>query len=179
MHLSNFAVSFDVQLRSLQHLGALAIVAIAACTLTVDTNSLTNHDCGAGEKYCAGSNQCVSTSDPVYGCLTPNCASCFFPHAQTTQCDNRGSCVIGTCTAPWAQCGEAQCSINLATTVDHCGQCGTSCVPTSGTDPHGTAQCVNSSCQMNCNTGWVDCDGIQDNGCECAVGKCVAGVCQP
>ena len=50
----------------------------------------------------------------------------------------------------------------------NCGTCGRAC----GDATRGTGQCVLGTCEMICEPGWSNLDGIPENGCEAA---CVAG----
>ncbi|MGM0576379.1 MAG: MopE-related protein [Myxococcota bacterium] len=64
-------------------------------------------------------------------------------------------------------------------TVQHCGGCGISCLALEV--DHATPVCSTSgavpACSFDCDEGWVDVDGVTDNGCECQpqAGPDVAG----
>ena len=57
------------------------------------------HDAGCrpSEKRCEGN--CVSITDPLYGCKLLSCSPCVIPHA-VPACVN-STCAIGSCNAPW------------------------------------------------------------------------------
>ncbi len=50
---------------------------------------------------------------------------------------------------------------DLQTDVTNCGSCNHTCV-----NPHGTTVCLGGVCDPTCTTGWGNCDGVADNGCE-------------
>src|SRR5207237_6243909 len=59
-----------------------------------------------------------------------------------------GACCSGVCR-------------NLASDVAHCGGCTLSC-----TNPNGTTTCQGGRCVPACTSGFGDCDGNDNNGCE-------------
>jgi len=53
------------------------------------------------------------------------------------------------------------CETDLRTSPDHCGGCRMAC------SSAGAVQaCVNSACTPTCNSGFANCDGVGNNGCE-------------
>ena len=52
---------------------------------------------------------------------------------------------------------------DLTSDPDHCGACGAPCPRDA---PHAIAACVHGSCDWSCNSGWGDCNGSRDDGCE-------------
>ena len=75
-----------------------------------------------------------------------------------------GGSAGGGCPGMMADCdGNSSngCEVDLATDVNHCGACGDAC-STAG----GAASCVSGSCSIACNSGFDDCDGNVDTGCE-------------
>ncbi len=154
--------------------------------------------------------------DPGDGCeqdLTSDITSCgrcgglcSVAHG-TPACDPDDGCVVSDCDGGWANCNSDNsdggyddgCEVNTDDSVDNCGACGNKC-----SAANGTATCVDGECQvMGCQTGYGDCDGDYDNGCErqistdkdscggcgsagvqCdtvfqnATGKCVDGACE-
>lgn len=148
------------------------------CTFTVDTGPLSDGICPPGKKRCdvAGKATCVPTDDPKTGCNSPRCDSCGtqgWSHAQT-KCDAQGQCAVLTCESNWGDCkgGNDGCETSLQVSDDNCGICGISCkLPVR---PNATSRCVNGKCQIgssDCDPGYVDCDGIENNGCECPPSK--------
>jgi hypothetical protein len=103
-----------------------------------------------------------------------------------------GSCVI-ECPAGRTACDGA--CVDTDTDVDHCGACGNACEA----GFHSTAVCRDGTCSVECLAGWSDedgdgdcetctssgaeeicngvdedCDGVVDNGFDCAMGSEVA-----
>jgi len=83
------------------------------------------------------------------------------------------------------------CAADLQTDVGNCGACGKVC----GNRANAYGLCKQGACAIGCNTGFGDCDGKADTGCEsmfatdskhcgacgksCGGARCVAGQCQP
>ncbi|MFO0629288.1 MAG: MXAN_6577-like cysteine-rich protein [Polyangiales bacterium] len=90
-----------------------------------------------------------------------------------------GACALGPCTGTFANCdGSAVngCEVNLASTVAHCGACGSACA-----FANASASCVSGRCALGaCNSGYGNCDGIAENGCETNLASTVAhcGACR-
>jgi Ca2+-binding RTX toxin-like protein len=58
---------------------------------------------------------------------------------------------------------ENACETDVATSVAHCGACGSTCPNMANAQ----RACVSGSCQIgSCNNGFSDCDGAVANGCE-------------
>lgn len=80
------------------------------------------------------------------------------------------SCAAGQCTSPcatgFADCdGDRRtngCEINLNTDAKNCGGCGRQC---SGSNQTNTS-CIAGQCTGPCQSGFADCDGNRQNGCE-------------
>jgi hypothetical protein len=120
--------------------------------------------CGAGTANCDGDaqNGCETNlrtdADHCGDCATP----CSLPNASAA-CAG-GVCAVGTCSAPFADCnGDPKdgCEANTKTDVENCGACGVSCPAI-----HGAPSCAGSACQISCDSGFADCDGKPENGCE-------------
>ncbi|HEX6244151.1 MAG TPA: hypothetical protein VFZ61_24715 [Polyangiales bacterium] len=119
--------------------------------------------CGAGRGEC--------DDDPGRMCetdLTGSSQHCGFCGnacmvAQGTGACEARSCVVGGCSAGYADCdGDyfTGCEAMLDSS-EHCGECGKVCV-----NPHGVAACSAGKCAPACAVGYDDCDGNPDNGCE-------------
>ncbi len=88
-------------------------------------------------------------------------------------------CVPKTCAAQGAACGSISDGCGATQDCGSCNQAGESCAG-GGTDnrcgcacqlPHATASCLSGVCSVSqCNSGWADCDGQPDDGCEVNIG---------
>jgi hypothetical protein len=71
---------------------------------------------------------------------------------------------VASCNGGYGDC-DAQpangCETRVTTSTAHCGRCENAC-----TNPHGTTVCTNGGCVPTCATGWGNCDGNFENGCE-------------
>jgi hypothetical protein len=64
------------------------------------------------------------------------------------------------CPAGQQRCGDV--CVNLATSLDHCGVCGSRCAP-----PDASAACIGGRCVITgCGSRRADCNGVADDGCE-------------
>lgn len=98
---------------------------------------------------------------------TNNCGSCgmvcpTYPHSTTT-CSN-GICTP-VCNAGWKNCNgdwKDGCETNVGTDCNNCGNCGSTCP----LYPHSTRSCSNGKCTPMCSSGWKDCNGNWNDGCE-------------
>jgi len=95
--------------------------------------------------------------------------------------------------APSIVSGEAgaACTADLQADVGNCGACGKVCA----NQANAYGVCKAGACAVGCNTGFGDCDGKPETGCEamlatdsnhcgacgksCGGARCVAGQCQP
>jgi hypothetical protein len=120
--------------------------------------------CSSGWDNCDGSITNGCETDLLNN--SQNCGQCgkiCSSSGGTPNCNN-GTCGIA-CTAPLADCDNNAgngCETNTSNTVAHCGGCGHAC----GTANTTSTLCNNSQCTLNCTTGWANCDGNPDNGCE-------------
>jgi hypothetical protein len=95
-----------------------------------------------------------------------NCGSCG------TACSSGQFCDAGECAACQSGFGDCDsngangCETNLTSDVNNCGACNLVCQTANG-----TPACRSSACEIGaCNTGFADCDGNADNGCELYTG---------
>ena len=83
------------------------------------------------------------------------------PHASAL-CE-AGACKL-RCAAGYGDCNGARddgCEVSLTTDGD-CGACGRTC-----SADHAQARCIEAQCALTgCETGWGDCNGARDDGCE-------------
>ena len=121
--------------------------------------------CNSGMKDCNGNwlDGCETDTSKD----TNNCGSCgmvcpTYPHSTTT-CSN-GKCTP-VCNAGWKNCNgdwKDGCETNVGTDCNNCGNCGSTCP----IYPHSTRSCSNGKCTPMCNSGWKDCNGNWNDGCE-------------
>jgi microcystin-dependent protein len=97
-----------------------------------------------------------------------NCATCGSTCTKansTVTCPKPAGCTWNACNAGYATCGAVAqnvgCPINLLGDLSNCGTCGAVC----GT-ANNVPQCVNGTCNLNCNALWGSCDNLNANGCE-------------
>jgi hypothetical protein len=101
-----------------------------------ETSLATNTNCGACGRACTGA---LSVCNAMTGnCVAPGCPTGF------TFCADDSTCV------------------NVLDDPRHCGRCGNVCPPR----PNSAPVCRMGACGIACNTGFANCDGIAENGCE-------------
>jgi hypothetical protein len=160
-----------------------------ADNMVCETNLRSITNCGACGATCGplanaaascGSGQCTGTCDPGFrdcdnslsnGCETnvrtlTSCGGCGTPCAYAnaaTSCTS-GSCSLSSCNAGYGNCNGLPsdgCETRLNTTGD-CGQCGRAC-----NLANAAPSCSSGACRVSsCNSGFGNCDGRADNGCE-------------
>jgi hypothetical protein len=116
-------------------------------------------DCDGDPSACEAS---VESSTAHCGFCNNACAA-----ASGTPACVAGECRVQACDGGFGDCDGVQangCEVPLATTAQHCGSCATAC-----TNAHGTTSCNGSSCAPTCSSGFGDCDGSRQNGCETAL----------
>ncbi len=134
--------------------GALCVgsVCVAGCNA--------GRPCPASQQCCGGA--CVDPQSNIAHCGACD-ARCTIASG-TAACMN-GTCAVGACTAPNANCdGNATngCETDTSRDVMHCGGCAMPCAARA----HATASCGSGTCSYVCETGFADCDGDASNGCE-------------
>ncbi|MDF2695495.1 MAG: hypothetical protein K0S65_3878 [Labilithrix sp.] len=74
-------------------------------------------------------------------------------------------CPSNACPTGRTTCATSQfrCDVDLRTDRMNCGTCGVACPIDTSSDSYA---CVDSRCVSSCGRGYLDCDGIADNGCE-------------
>jgi hypothetical protein len=95
---------------------------------------------------------CTSNADcaPGYGCKTST-GQCLKNDGESCSVDS--DCLNNKCCSGFCR--------NLQTDANNCGACGAVCVALNGTN-----SCQSGHCVPNCTTGWGDCDGNPNSGCE-------------
>ena len=116
--------------------------------------------CPAGKADCDGksSNGCEVTLGTA-----DNCGSCGDKCAGDTTCKD-STCQI-QCPAGKGDCDSNAangCEAELTTDEANCGGCKKACAAAD----HASVTCENSSCKLECTTGFADCDKNATNGCE-------------
>jgi hypothetical protein len=143
------------------HCGACANA--CAVDLICSRGSCVASPCAAGLGDCDGDpTTCEATVDQSL----VHCGFCNNPCAianGTPECA-QGRCRVQGCDPGFDDCDGLPgngCETTLATTTEHCGACRAAC-----SNDHGNTSCNGSSCAPNCATGFGDCDGLPENGCE-------------
>lgn len=123
--------------------------------------------CNSGWADCDGnaSDGCErNIATDILNCGSCNYACPGYAHAQPA-CQN-GVCGLGLCNSGWGNCDGNDpngCEANLLTDPLHCGSCPNACKD----PPHGTPGCSGGNCTLaSCDSGWDDCNGDIDDGCE-------------
>jgi hypothetical protein len=135
--------------------------AVAAC----DAGACTIGTCADGHEDC--------DQDPLTGCEVDISASvsscgacgneCVTPHG-TSACTD-GACEVATCDDGFVDCDQdpaTGCEANLTNDPEHCGACGTACLP--------GEQCEAGQCALLCDADKANCDGDIETGCETDLG---------
>jgi hypothetical protein len=140
---------------------------VGSATLVCQGTACVIGTCGASTKKC-GTN-CVSLTDPIYGCGATTCDSSTCPAAGTGTLVCQGTtCVVGTCGVGTKKCGT-KC-VALTDPTYGCGAttCDSSTCPAAGT---GTLVCQGTTCVIGtCGAGTKKCGGNcaptdANNGC--------------
>jgi hypothetical protein len=160
--------------------------------------------CGSCTKACAPGQVCGPTNGS-YDCIsdcpqeTTKCGtSCVNTTNDTTNCGSCGtvcardkavaSCNNGTCDYKCID-GFHDCSGTCVSNINP-KACGPSCVACSAGGANTHPLCIGGGCSVECDKGWLDCDGDPRNGCEqqgtdpatecktpCGKGSCAATEC--
>jgi hypothetical protein len=131
--------------------------------MCLDTSGGDILNCGGCGRACAaGAANGVSAAACVGSLCKPSCLDGF-----------------ADCADPAAPAADDGCETNVHT-PNHCGSCTNAC-----TLDHATAKCPSGTCEVDkCTSGFSNCDGSSDNGCECADlgdanrGCCPSGGCE-
>jgi len=146
-------------------------LAVIACSLTIDEDELGGEPalvCPSKQKACnvEGVIQCVSLTDPSFGCARPSCIPCNLPNATATCKPSTGECAVAACVGSWNDCDLASsngCEVNTSYDVDNCGGCHRPCQA----KPHAEVACGSANCYIRfCERGFKDCNDKFDDGCE-------------
>ncbi|MCH2109431.1 MAG: hypothetical protein MK135_08875, partial [Polyangiaceae bacterium] len=132
--------------------------AIPTCDDRRKNGSESDVDCGGSCSPCEVGRGCEFDSD----CIQPE-----DPAPGTVACVEQ-ACVIA-CPMGRGDCNASAsdgCEVDLNTAVGNCGVCGQACEPANA-----AGQCSQGVCGIDfggegCSTGFFDCDGQPENGCE-------------
>lgn len=152
---------------------ALAVTgsfAVLACTFTVDLEPLQDGDCGENAKLCLdpmdGVEKCVDFLDPNFGCAVQSTCRPCAPQNATAVCSTGGTCTYGACDPGYDDCNFDRtdgCETDTDFSADHCGECNNAC-----SLANADSVCVQGRCRVDgCADGFEDCNGEDDDGCEC------------
>ena len=126
----------------------LTVSLAGACSVITDTGGLVFVEPGG---------ECTTTEE------------CAVPANSVVECQ-AGSCVVLGCTAGYDNCDGNQangCEVDITSDLSHCGGCGEVCAI-----PSATAICTDRVCSIgSCLTGFENCDGNVNNGCEAQLGS--------
>jgi hypothetical protein len=124
--------------------------------------------CSAGKGDCDGDQQCEAELDTdPYNC--GRCGNVCSAANGKSDCVG-GKCVVTSCDDGWQNCNGSEkdggyangCETNVASDSKNCGACLADCE----TLGHSAGTCQDGRCALLCDTGFEDCDGKLDNGCE-------------
>lgn len=108
-------------------------------------------------------------------CDPDNCGGCGIKCGDGVQCINgQCGCSLGLTQCADAWCGPSAASVCKDTMQDasNCGACGNECPQPDDLPPHMISGCEGGTCgHLQCETGWENCDGKKDNGCEVELAK--------
>jgi len=165
--------------------GAACADPLMCCGGTCVNPNTDMNNCNACGNVCGTRSQCIGAACQ---CDSPfeNCDDSFSSNGceidPRSDLDNCGGCgVLCRRTRATAQCSGFSCSIQRCdagfdncdgvdnngcetplNTLSDCGSCGSSC-----SRSNASATCSTGSCRIqSCNSGWGNCDGDDNNGCE-------------
>lgn len=142
-------------------------------------------DCTPGETKPAddGCNTCSCTNEGKWSCTDEACSECMPGETKeagdgcnTCSCfGGSWGCTMKFCGDPLVcDAGEADCNgdpadgceTSIASDEMNCGACGNVC-----NFPGGLGACVSGQCAVGeCQTGYANCNGLADDGCEAQIG---------
>lgn len=112
---------------------------VLACSVLVDTSDL-DAGCPSGQRLCDGN--CVSDTDPAYGCTPGQCGP---PCTKTNAIPH---CVAGSCEVKVCRYGfgcPPACNVDVLTSELHCGSCDNDCSRLPDCED-GACRCINGTC---------------------------------
>ncbi len=125
-------------------------------------NSVCTLVCPTGQTACSGTCRDLTNDAANCNACGTTCSGRFANSAANCVAS---ACALGTCNAGFANCDNNNsngCEANTNTSTTHCGACGNTC-----SFPNASATCASGRCALGaCNSGFGNCDGIAENGCE-------------
>lgn len=125
--------------------------------------------CRKLNQSCTEDRNCCATAGQPMSCVAGTC--------QTTE-----SCVPddGACGAGAECCAGLECKSGTCQSTSTCGPRGEVCVPgqecvgdacactlvSCPAAEHGDVRCIGDTCRVQCDSGWMNCDGDPATGCE-------------
>jgi hypothetical protein len=148
----------------------LLVAATLALVFFVGGAQAWKNECPSGYKGCdsykPGCETCISSDVNNCGDCGKKCNSVSYA---TTKCVG-GYCKY-ECKAGWANCDskwDNGCEVDTGKDFKNCGSCGNVCKQVA----YAETKCENGKCGTPvCKSGWANCDGKWDNGCEVDTGK--------
>jgi hypothetical protein len=127
----------------------------------------TSQRCAAGTADCDGESDNGCEADLASAETCGGCQVHCGPYASATASCEDALCAIGSCDEGRADCdGERDngCETDLAVSPEHCGGCDNDCAALPNVE---SAACNAGTCaDLTCKSGFADCDGKVENGCE-------------
>jgi hypothetical protein len=121
-------------------------------------------ECGESLELCSG--VCIDLQGD-----RENCGACGKKCGAGIACV-KGKCSL-TCTGGLKACGSA--CVDVQNDPQHCSDCGKACMPPANSAP----VCIAAKCGSVCTTGFDDCNGKPEDGCEATLASDLAncGAC--
>jgi hypothetical protein len=157
----------ETQLNTTAACGSCSVQCTNANGTTACTSGACAPSCATGFKSCDSNlnNGCERNIRTLTDC--GDCGvSCSYPNASAS-CST-GTCTLGTCNTDYGDCTASPGCETQLNTVAACGACNVQC-----TNSNGTTSCTGSAgsrvCTPVCATGFGNCDGDPNDGCEAAL----------
>ena len=158
----------ETALNSLTHCGGCNVacaLANASESCAAGSCALVTCDSGFGNCDFMAQNGCETPLNTAANC---NACGALCDYANSSESCATGSCVLTGCSSGYANCDNNEsngCEQSLNTTA-HCGGCNVVC-----SRNNASATCTTGSCALaTCNSGFGNCDGEANNGCETTLG---------
>jgi hypothetical protein len=122
--------------------------------------------CVAGSELSSDRRQCGPDCSECDGSIADSCSDGLCTCGTSAVCSGSDRCCEGTCT-------------DVSDSLEHCGSCQNDCAQRIAHASQATPFCSSGVCDYtgDCDRGWLDCDGVRDNGCEQGVLVDTCGAC--